>query len=84
MIMSNITLAKINTTEKIIKYILMGLIVMILTKYIPNLVLSNYEIIVISALSAIAFAILDILSPAVKININKKAINDPSNVCLIE
>ena len=77
--MSNITFSKINTTEKIIKYILMGLIVILLTIYIPNCALTNYEILIISDLSAIAFAILDMVSHAVKIKVNKNngAVNNP-------
>lgn len=82
--MSNITFSKINTTEKIIKYILMGLIVMILTKYIPKIILTNKEIFFISALSAISFAILDMVSPAVKITVNKRTVNSSSNLCIIE
>jgi threonine/homoserine efflux transporter RhtA len=82
--MSNINLTKINTNEKILKYIILGLIVAILTKYIPNYILTRTEIIIISSLSVVAFAILDIISPAVKININKKTINDTSNLCVIE
>lgn len=82
--MSNITFSKINTTEKIIKYILMGLIVVLLTRYIPNCALTNYEILIISALSAIAFAILDMVSPAVKITVNKRTVDKSSNLCVIE
>jgi len=53
--------------ERIIKYILLGLVVLIATKYIPNNSLPNKEIIMIAATSAIAFAILDMISPSVKV-----------------
>ena len=53
--------------ERIIKYILLGLVVLVATKYIPNNSLPTKEIIMIAATSAIAFAILDMISPSVKI-----------------
>ena len=53
--------------ERIIKYILLGLVVLVATKYIPENSLPNKEIIMIAATSAIAFAILDMISPSVKV-----------------
>jgi len=58
--------------ERIIKYILLGLVVLVATKYIPNNSLPTKEIIMIAATSAIAFAILDMISPSVKITSNNK------------
>ena len=57
--------------ERIIKYILLGLVVLVATKYIPENSLPNKEIIMIAATSAIAFSILDMVSPSVKISKNK-------------
>lgn len=54
--------------ERIIKYIIMGLVVIIATRYIPDYVLPTKELIMIGATSSIAFAILDMVSPAVKVN----------------
>lgn len=56
--------------ERIIKYILLGLVVLVATKYIPENSLPNKEIIMIAATSAIAFSILDMVSPSVKISKN--------------
>ena len=56
--------------ERIIKYILLGLVVLVAIKYIPNNSLPTKEIIMIAATSAIAFAILDMISPSVKITNN--------------
>lgn len=53
--------------ERIIKYILLGLIVALSTRYIPEKGLPNKELIMIGATSAIAFAILDMVSPSVKV-----------------
>jgi hypothetical protein len=56
--------------ERVIKYIILGLVVLIATKYIPEHGLPTKELIMISATSAIAFSILDMVSPSVKV-INK-------------
>ena len=50
--------------QKIIKYILVGLIVIIATKYIPDNLLKTKEIIMIAATSSISFAILDMITPS--------------------
>ena len=54
--------------ERIIKYILLGLIVVLATRYIPEVKLPDKELIMIGATSTIAFAILDLVSPAVRVN----------------
>ena len=53
--------------ERIIKYIILGLVVLIATKYIPEKSLPLKELIMISATSSIAFSILDMVSPSVKV-----------------
>ena len=58
--------------ERIIKYILLGLVVLVATKYIPNNSLPTKEIIMIAATSAIAFAILDMISPSVNVSQKKE------------
>jgi len=57
--------------ERIIKYILMGLVVVMATRYIPEYVIPTKELVMIGATSSIAFAILDMVSPAVKVKSNK-------------
>jgi hypothetical protein len=54
--------------EKLIKYLVMGLIVLIATRYIPDKVLLPKELIMIGCTSAITFAIIDMVSPTVVIN----------------
>ena len=61
--------------ERIIKYILLGLVVLLATKYIPNNSLPTKELVMIAATSAIAFAILDMISPSVKITNNNEKQN---------
>ena len=56
--------------KKILKYILMGLIVSTSLKYIPSNTLSGKEILMISAISSVAFSILDMISPNVPNKIN--------------
>lgn len=58
--------------EKLIKYITMGLIVLIAARYIPDKVLLPKELIMIGCTSAITFAIIDMVSPAVVIHKNTK------------
>ena len=56
------------TIQKFTKYILMGLIVVLATRYIPDNILKNKEIIMIGATSSITFAILDMISPSIHVN----------------
>jgi hypothetical protein len=56
-----------NNKEKLFKYIVMGLIVMLTVKYIPSYLLNNDEIVIIGLTASITFAILDMLSPTIKI-----------------
>ncbi len=69
--MTDIIQSNIHKLQKITKYILMGLIVVIATKYIPDNLLKTKEIIMIGATSSISFAILDMISPAVQVSSNK-------------
>ncbi len=57
----------INRLQKLLKYILMGLIVLLATKYIPDTQLKTKEIIMIGITSSISFAILDMISPSIKV-----------------
>lgn len=54
--------------ERIIKYIIMGLVVIIATRYIPDILLPTKELIMIGATSSIVFAILDMVSPTIVVN----------------
>ena len=56
-----------NYREKFFKYVIMSLIVMLTVKYVPSYILNVDEIIVIGLTSSITFAILDMLSPSIKI-----------------
>lgn len=57
----------ITPCQKAIKYILIGFIIMISVRYIPNSILQNKEIIIIGAISSISYAVLDIVSPSIVI-----------------
>jgi hypothetical protein len=70
--MTNLIQTNITKLQKITKYILMGLIVVVALKYIPDNQIKNKEIIMIGATSSISYAILDMISPAIKISNEKK------------
>jgi hypothetical protein len=57
-------------TERIVKYIIMGLIVLLSVKYIPEQQLPTKELIIIGSIASILFALLDMISPSVKVNKN--------------
>ena len=68
---------KITNKEKckrIIKYILMGLTMLVSLRYIPNQLLDNSELLTISFILSISFAILDMISPSILIS--QKTINN--------
>jgi hypothetical protein len=56
--------------QRIIKYLLIGILVCIAARYIPALPLQNKENIMIGAVSSITFAIIDMLSPTIKFEDN--------------
>jgi len=64
---NNIKQSKLSHVERFTKYILIGLIVVIATRYIPDTILQTKEIIMIGITSSIAYAILDMISPTIKI-----------------
>jgi len=71
--MTNIIQTNVSKLQKIVKYILMGLIIVLAIKYIPDNKIKNNEIIMIGAISSITFAILDMISPSVSIHNYKKS-----------
>ena len=61
---------KITNKEKckrIIKYILMGFIILVAVRYIPNQPIETNEIIMIALTSSISFGMLDMVSPSIKL-----------------
>lgn len=83
--MTNIVQSNLSQIQKLTKYILMGLIVMIAIKYIPENMLQTKEIIMIGATSSITFAILDMVSPSIKVTpTNKQVTNETKPKVLVE
>ena len=72
--MQDILQNNISNINKTVKYILMGLIIIISLKYIPNEPLKLKEVLMIGAIGSIALALLDMISPS--ISINKKAMDE--------
>jgi hypothetical protein len=60
--------------KRIIKYILMCLIMLVSLRYIPYQLLNNSELLSLSFISAISFAMLDMISPSILIS--QKTINN--------
>jgi hypothetical protein len=62
------SLDRIEILKKVFKYLIIGLIVALSTKYIPSKKLKTKEIIMISIIAAITFAILDLYTPSALYN----------------
>lgn len=82
--MTQIKQSHLSHVQRLTKYILMGLIVVIATRYIPDNVIQIKEIIMIGATSSIAFAILDMISPAINIQQVKPEEKQISHKALVE
>ena len=82
--MTQIKQSHLSHVQRLTKYMLMGLIVVIATRYIPDNVIQTKEIIMIGATSSIAFAILDMISPAISINQVKSEEKQLSHKALVE
>ena len=59
-----------NNIKNLIKYLIIGFIVCLAARYIPNQILSNTEIISIGAIASCTFGILDMYTPSITINNN--------------
>ncbi len=81
--MTQIKQSHLSHVQRLTKYVLMGLIVVIATRYIPDHVIQTKEIIMIGATSSIAFAILDMISPAINIQ-QVKAKSEQSGKAIVE
>jgi hypothetical protein len=56
-----------NITMKIIKYIIFALIISVSIKYIPSQNIDTNDIVMVSCISSITFASMDMLSPSIKV-----------------
>tara|TARA_A100001015_G_C14941326_1_gene692662 strand:- start:584 stop:784 length:201 start_codon:yes stop_codon:yes gene_type:complete len=59
----------IEITKRIMKYLIMGTVVGIVVRYIPEIPVPNKELILISMITSMSYALLDMVSPSIK-NIN--------------
>ena len=57
-----------DNTKNLIKYLIIGLIVSLAVRYIPDKILSNNEIITIGAIASVTYGILDMYAPSIFIN----------------
>jgi hypothetical protein len=53
--------------ERIIKYLLFGLIIGMAVRYLPEKTLNNKEIFIIATIGSITFALIDMISPSIKL-----------------
>ena len=58
----------IEKSRRIIKYILMGLIILVAVRYIPTQPIETCETVMVALISSISFGILDMVSPSIKIS----------------
>lgn len=58
--------------KRLTKYIVMSLITVCCIRYIPNKLLSNQELIMIAFSVSISFALLDMISPSIVVNLQNK------------
>ena len=63
----NYAVKNIEKSRRIIKYILMGFIILVAVRYIPNQPIETNEIIMIALTSSISFGMLDMVSPSIKL-----------------
>ena len=61
-----------SNNNKIIKYIIIGLVVLGASRYLPSEKISLENSLLIGAVASITFALIDMLSPSVKIESSKK------------
>tara|TARA_E500000178_G_scaffold23634_1_gene21884 strand:+ start:956 stop:1168 length:213 start_codon:yes stop_codon:yes gene_type:complete len=61
------TIKHIEKSKRIIKYILMGFIILVAVRYIPTQTIDTKEIIMIALISSISFGMLDMVSPSIKL-----------------
>ena len=54
--------------KRVIKYILMGLVMLVSLRYIPSQLIDGSELLTISFISSVSFAILDMASPSILIS----------------
>lgn len=63
----NYAVKNIEKSRRIIKYILMGFIILVAVRYIPHQPIETNEIIMIALTSSISFGMLDMVSPSIKL-----------------
>ncbi len=57
----------INKTNKLFKYLIMGIIMYGATKYIPDTALPEKELLMLATISSILLALLDMISPSITV-----------------
>jgi hypothetical protein len=56
--------------KNLIKYLLIGFIVALASRYVPTNTIKNEEVIMIGAIASITFGMFDMYSPSIKVNVN--------------
>jgi len=56
--------------KNLIKYLLIGFIVALASRYVPHNTIKNEEVIMIGSIASITFGILDMYSPSIQVNVN--------------
>jgi hypothetical protein len=61
-----------NNIQKLVKYILIGLIVILATRFIPDTIIPDKELLMIGATASITFGIIDMISPSMNVFSNQR------------
>ena len=64
---NNNMIKSLENSRRIIKYILMGFIILVACRYIPDQPIHTNEIVMIALTSSITFGMLDMVSPSIKL-----------------
>jgi hypothetical protein len=67
--MNNLNLNDPETKKRLLKYIVFSLLIALALRYLPNQILSNNDVIKISTVGSVIFAVLDMYSPAINLNV---------------
>jgi hypothetical protein len=67
--MNKIDLSDPEIKKKIVKYLIMTLLVSLSARYTTSLILPNEDVVILGLIAGIVFALLDMFTPSISLNI---------------
>jgi hypothetical protein len=67
--MNKVDFSNPDVKKKIVKYLIMTVLVSLSARYTTSLILPNEDVIILGLIAGIIFAILDMFSPSINLNI---------------